>query len=216
MLAPLGDYGGPTRTMPPLPGSPAIDAALVDPLITTGQRGFARPNGPLPDIGAAEAYPLAGAPGFVDEDLDGIDDRLETGIFGDTMTASATSDTDCDAGPGARPVAGRDMTASATSDTDCDGSTDAEEIGNMTNPLDPNDHFRILSSGKPPVFDPQTNPVFNLTISTFPGLDYRCEHGSTLGGSWAPLGDPFTADDFTTTVQVLLDPGRDFVRAVRE
>ena len=126
MLAPLGDYGGPTRTMPPLPGSPAIDAALVDPLITTGQRGFARPNGPLPDIGAAEAYPLAGAPGFVDEDLDGIDDRLETGIFGDTMTASATSD------------------------TDCDGSTDAEEIGNMTNPLDPNDHFRMLSSGKPP------------------------------------------------------------------
>lgn len=27
LLAPLGDYGGPTLTMPPLPGSPAIDAS---------------------------------------------------------------------------------------------------------------------------------------------------------------------------------------------
>src|SRR5262245_24511025 len=27
LLAPLGDYGGPTPTRPPLPGSPAIDAA---------------------------------------------------------------------------------------------------------------------------------------------------------------------------------------------
>src|SRR5262249_37350204 len=30
LLAPLGDYGGPTRTRPLLPGSPAIDAAGAD------------------------------------------------------------------------------------------------------------------------------------------------------------------------------------------
>ena len=62
MLAPLGDYGGPTMSMPPLYGSPAIDAAipLTEPL-TTDQRSFARPvdgdgmGGPQPDIGAVEA-----------------------------------------------------------------------------------------------------------------------------------------------------------------
>ena len=50
-LATLGDYGGPTRTMPPLPGSPAINAGSATTL-TTDQRGFTRTG--LPDSGAAE------------------------------------------------------------------------------------------------------------------------------------------------------------------
>jgi len=52
-LAPLGSYGGPTPTMPPLPGSPAIDAAPFTTLLTD-QRGYARVFGPAPDIGAVE------------------------------------------------------------------------------------------------------------------------------------------------------------------
>ncbi len=52
LLAPLGDYGGPTQTMPPLPGSPAIDAATAT-AAQTDQRGF--PLFGLPDIGAYEA-----------------------------------------------------------------------------------------------------------------------------------------------------------------
>jgi hypothetical protein len=52
-LAPLGNYGGPTQTRPPLAGSPAIDAAPVTTLLTD-QRGFPRLVGPAPDIGAAE------------------------------------------------------------------------------------------------------------------------------------------------------------------
>ena len=43
-MGPLGDYGGPTWTMPLLPGSPAIDAGdpnIVDPP-ATDQRGFER------------------------------------------------------------------------------------------------------------------------------------------------------------------------------
>jgi hypothetical protein len=53
LLAPLGNYGGPTRTRPPLTGSPAINAAAAT-SFATDQRGFPRPLGPAPDIGAVE------------------------------------------------------------------------------------------------------------------------------------------------------------------
>jgi fibronectin-binding autotransporter adhesin len=53
MLASLGDYGGPTFTMPPLPGSPAINAGTTSGAPATDERGFARVG--LPDVGADEA-----------------------------------------------------------------------------------------------------------------------------------------------------------------
>ncbi len=53
-LAPLGDYGGPTLTMPPLPDSPAIDQGLPESL-ATDQRGFPRTLATAADIGAVEA-----------------------------------------------------------------------------------------------------------------------------------------------------------------
>jgi hypothetical protein len=52
-LATLGNHGGPTQTMPPLPGSPAIDAAPSTTLLID-QRGYPRVVGPKPDIGAVE------------------------------------------------------------------------------------------------------------------------------------------------------------------
>jgi len=54
LLAPLGNYGGPTQTMPPLPGSPAIDRCTNGTIFTTDQRGFPRVVGPFADIGACE------------------------------------------------------------------------------------------------------------------------------------------------------------------
>lgn len=55
-LAPLGNYGGPNATRPPLPGSPAIDqASLLNSALTTDQRGLPRPLGIRPDLGAVEA-----------------------------------------------------------------------------------------------------------------------------------------------------------------
>ncbi len=56
MLAPLGNYGGPTQTMPPLPGSPAIDGGNDSDSggLATDQRGFPRIAGAHVDLGAVE------------------------------------------------------------------------------------------------------------------------------------------------------------------
>jgi hypothetical protein len=60
-LAPLGFHGGPTRTMPPRPGSPAIDAARTGPATpATDQRGMARVLGARPDLGAVESGHVTG------------------------------------------------------------------------------------------------------------------------------------------------------------
>ena len=50
LLAPLGNYGGPTQTMALLPGSPAIGAGSAVSGVTTDQRGLIR--GSPVDIGA--------------------------------------------------------------------------------------------------------------------------------------------------------------------
>ncbi len=57
LLAALGDHGGPIQTMPPLPGSPAIDAGddSVTNRSATDQRGKPRRVGARVDIGAVEA-----------------------------------------------------------------------------------------------------------------------------------------------------------------
>ena len=53
-LAPLGNYGGATQTMPPLPGSPAIDGCTNGTSFASDQRGLPRISGLFADIGAAE------------------------------------------------------------------------------------------------------------------------------------------------------------------
>ncbi len=63
LLAPLGNYGGPTPTMPPLPGSPAIDACTNGTAFATDQRGFPRIVGLFPDIGAVEGVFNPAGPG---------------------------------------------------------------------------------------------------------------------------------------------------------
>ncbi len=53
-LGTLGNYGGPTQTIPLLPGSPAIDKGTTLASIITDQRGIARQQGIAFDIGAFE------------------------------------------------------------------------------------------------------------------------------------------------------------------
>jgi parallel beta-helix repeat protein/predicted outer membrane repeat protein len=52
LLAPLGFYGGPTPTMPLLPGSPARNSGDPGTTLTTDQRGLPRVVGGSSDIGA--------------------------------------------------------------------------------------------------------------------------------------------------------------------
>lgn len=66
-LAPLGNYGGPTQTMPPLHGSPAVDAGSdAANFFTIDQRGYPRTSGSHVDIGAVEAQ-IASAPFRISE-----------------------------------------------------------------------------------------------------------------------------------------------------
>lgn len=62
MLNPLGDYGGPTLTYLPKPGSPAIDGVIGSNAPATDQRGFPRPAGAGYDIGAVERQPSDDTP----------------------------------------------------------------------------------------------------------------------------------------------------------
>ena len=194
MLAPLADYGGLTPTCPPLPGSPAIDAApMLAETPSADQRGTTRPVGPLPDIGAAEAFPFSSIP-MTDTDGDGIDDRLE---------------------PAYGLIVGTDDSGR---DTDGDGSIDGEELANMTDPTNPASLLRILSFEPAPGFNPGTNPLFDVRFTSFPGLSYTlecaddcCFEGPSLRTS--PLGP---ATDSTRSVRVLLHAARDFVRIRRD
>lgn len=83
LLAPLASYGGPTETMPPLPGSPALDAAAVSDPGGTDQRGQPRfANGQV-DLGAVEIQETADTDGILttlwtlDGDLDGSPGGVE-------------------------------------------------------------------------------------------------------------------------------------------
>lgn len=58
LLSALGDYGGPTLTFVPSVGSPAVDQALATTSPVADQRGFPRPLGINPDIGAVEGRVL--------------------------------------------------------------------------------------------------------------------------------------------------------------
>lgn len=75
-------------------------------------------------------------------------------------------------------------------DKDGDGSANAQELANMTGPRDPNSVLKILS------FSRSGNNV-TFTWTSFPGLGYSTEYGSTHGfGGTVGLG---SASDMTTT-----------------
>jgi hypothetical protein len=90
-LGPLGYYGGPTETIPLLPGSPAIDAGSnaldVDPSgnpLNTDQRGLPRVVSGTVDIGAFESS------GFVITVLSGSESTLVGSAFPNPLSVEVT------------------------------------------------------------------------------------------------------------------------------
>ena len=96
LLAPLGNYGGPTQTMPPLPGSPAIDAATNGTGFTTDQRGFARVVGAFADLGAAEfgvpptATNLSAAESYTEDTALNLIDIVVSDVDSPALTVTLT------------------------------------------------------------------------------------------------------------------------------
>jgi predicted outer membrane repeat protein len=102
-LGPLADNGGPTLTLLPLEGSPAIDAgsdavavdAQGDPL-TTDQRGFNRISGGTVDIGAVEIqttnYGITLDPDSISEGDSGTTDATVTVTRSDATSVASTVD----------------------------------------------------------------------------------------------------------------------------
>ncbi len=90
-LGPLQDNGGPTWTMALLPGSPAINAGVAVPDVTTDQRGVYRPQGRAPDIGAFE---LQLPPEVLEVQRHGVHDQPTTlvVIFSHPMDAASAED----------------------------------------------------------------------------------------------------------------------------
>lgn len=89
MLSALGNYLGPTQTVLPLPGSPAIDHGLNGLLVTgttTDQRGLRRIVNGVVDIGAVEVQPpsITGSI-FSDNNSNGKRDSGETGLANVTV-----------------------------------------------------------------------------------------------------------------------------------
>jgi len=100
LLAPLGDYGGFTQTMPPLPDSPAIDAGGDVDAGGEDQRGLPRfVNGAL-DIGAVELQngevflPFLTEEWALDNDQDGTPNGIESIIGRDPLVPDSGNSRD--------------------------------------------------------------------------------------------------------------------------
>lgn len=115
VLGPLGDYTGPSETLLPLPGSPAIDAAIATGTTpASDQRGFSRPAGSASDLGSVEV---------TDSDGDSLDDGYETAVLGtDPNNVDSDGDGLVDGAGGVVPLAAYP----GGIDTDGDGFVDGE------------------------------------------------------------------------------------------
>jgi hypothetical protein len=89
LLAPLGNYGGPTPTMPLLPGSRAYGAGIAPSGVSTDQRGQPRSVSGRVDIGAFEDQ-LSVTPPADQLAIAGSSSLFKLGSFKDQMTGINT------------------------------------------------------------------------------------------------------------------------------
>ncbi|WP_435016345.1 choice-of-anchor Q domain-containing protein [Tundrisphaera sp. TA3] len=163
ILSPLGDFGGPTWTHAPVPGSPAIDAGAASADPGTDQRGVARPQGSAPDIGAFESR------GFVIAIQEGDDQSATVGsTFARPLAVTVTS-------PFGEPVAGGRVNFAAPSA----GASIAGTVGTETIDADGRAAVQAVANGiagSYAVFAGTSGAAgipFRLTNRTDPGVGPR-------------------------------------------
>jgi len=168
-LSTLRDNGGPTFSLLPLPGSPAIDAGRPSDVVSDA-RGLSRFAGAAPDAGAIEtdAGPVA------DTDADGIPDTWEQ-LHG--LNPADPAD--------------------ASSDSDSDGQSALAEFRSSTDPADQQSVHRteevVLSIMS--IHEPFPRWGY-LTWTRRPGVFYHVEASSDLR-TWRPLPDTGMPDGST-------------------
>lgn len=160
VLGPLTANGGPTLTLSPLSGSPAIDSGDTNFCLSTDQRGLARPAGPRCDIGAVEVlatFNIFPERGWASEAGDvGVFSIYRSGYFGPVTIQYAIGGT---AGNGVDYVSitnavtlGSNVTAARVLIRPlADGTSDNKETVSLT-----------LSSGTDYVLGPDTNGVVTI------------------------------------------------------
>jgi len=166
----LRDNGGPTFSLLPLPGSPAIDAGEPTDLLRDA-RGLSRVAGAAPDAGAIEAN----AGPVADADGDGLPDVWEQARALDPSNP-----------------------ADASSDTDGDGQNALAEFKSGTEPSDGQSFLRFEELIVPPtpLLQPFPRHVY-LLWSYVPGVRYTIETSTDLR-QWSKLplsGEPYDRKD---------------------
>lgn len=151
-LSVLRNHGGPTLTLLPLPGSPAIDAGEASDVVRDA-RGLSRRAGESPDAGVVEADAFA----LADTDGDGAPDIWE--LF-----------------HGLNPT----DPADAASDSDGDGRTALDEFGARTDPDDAQSVLRIEQFGFASFFWGFPAPAVELRWTRVPGVSYQVETSTDL------------------------------------
>ncbi len=135
LLAPLGNYGGPTQTMPPLPGSPVIGAGstpLIPTGVTTDQRGEPRTVNGKVDIGAVESQ------GYTLTSIGGTPQSAVAGTaFASPLQVKLTENGFNDSLPGVTvtfigPSSGAGITTSLTATTNANGVASVTATANGT------------------------------------------------------------------------------------
>ncbi|WP_461506297.1 choice-of-anchor Q domain-containing protein [Rhodopirellula baltica] len=156
-LGTLGDFGGPTPTIPLLTGSAALEAGVLAG-VTTDQRGVSRPQGPGVDIGAFEsdlAAPVAASLSIAADNAQRVEGDSGTTAFTFTVTRSentiGTVTVDYSVvGSGDNPADASDFggTLPTGTVTFADGESTATITVNVSgdNQVEPNESFAVVLS----------------------------------------------------------------------
>jgi len=208
-LGPFGDYGGPTMTVPLLPGSPAINAGVTGTNIpTTDQRGL--PRFGAPDIGAFESQ------GFAIGVTSGSNQSANLGTsFASPLVATVRANNSVEPVAGglvsfAVPLSGASASISGSPATiQADGTATVTASANLTQGA-----YSVAATGPnvstPAVFNlanQKLSPTFSSLVSPIIlyGTGTTTLTGHLGSGTTYPSGDRFTVTINSASMTAAVD-----------